>query len=260
MDKAGAYAIQGRAGRYHSKNRGLLFQRGGIAARAPSCTASANSAGEMTRAHETKRAAAGAALGNKTCQRCFGEEVTSSLSSCGVETAAGGAACAVVVVGGGSSRIPPLNSRIPWPSPRITSGIFLPPNRISTISRTTPISIGLSNINAAVRCIRRKSISYLPFESSTAQLAEFLPAQRIPQIIPPAKSKTTQIRVRSRAIATSRESRADLLQYGPSGGFRVRRGRNRSADDQIIGPIANCFRRGRNSRLVVYFSFLLAVV
>jgi hypothetical protein len=54
-------------------------------------------------------------------------------------------------VGPGSSRIPALNSLMPWPRPRIKSGILRPPNNMTTIIKIRIRCIGLNSIKPPYR-------------------------------------------------------------------------------------------------------------
>lgn len=95
----------------------------------------------------------------------------------------------------GSSRIPCLNSLMPVPKPRISSGILRPPNKITTMIRINNKCIGLSSIKPPNNTRFSSGHPHLPL------LRRSYLVQSITRSLPTRRVNRSRSRYSSRGIA-----------------------------------------------------------
>ena len=135
LDKAGAYAVQGIGGRFIERIDGCYFNVVGLPlARLYRMLVSLGwqSARKAHKKRQSRRLSAATAAG----KRAVAEDSSYFFSTEAAAVLAGGAGFCVAGVAGVSPRIPSLKLRMPSPIPRMTSGMRLPPNKITMIAKT----------------------------------------------------------------------------------------------------------------------------
>ena len=137
-DKAGAYAIQGLAGRYIPRIEGCYFNVVGLPL-ARLYALLRELGWQRTKSNrQTKRAVPWTALSHESSTDQISEELLLFLG-CRRGRRRGGRLTLVLSAPGRCPApcMPSLKLRIPSPKPRMTSGIFLPPNNSTIMARTT---------------------------------------------------------------------------------------------------------------------------